>query len=113
MNVDEMTIGQAREIAKMLCGGERAKEEPLPFKVEDAILIRTVTMIQVGRVRTIGRDFITLDEASWVADTARFSETLSKGTLNEVECCPSWVVVGRGAIVDIFPWTHALPKDTK
>lgn len=85
----------------------------LPFRVGDAVLIRTVTMIQVGRVAAIGADFITLDDASWVADTARFSETLEHGTLNEVERCPSWCMVGRGAVVDVFPWDHDLPQATK
>lgn len=85
----------------------------LPFKIGDAIFIRTVTHHQVGRVRTIGQDYIVLDEASWVADDGRFSVALSTGKLNEIERCPSWCMVGRGAIVDVFPWGHELPKDTK
>lgn len=85
----------------------------LPFDVGDAILIRTVTMIQVGRVTKIGADFFVLEDASWVANTARFSETLAMGVLDEVERCPSWVLVGRGAVVDVFPWAHALPEKTK
>jgi hypothetical protein len=85
----------------------------LPFKEGDAILIRTVTMIDVGRVRTIGPDYIVLDDAGWVADTGRFSEMLDKGTVSEFEKAPSWLLVGRGAICDAFPWDHALPKATK
>lgn len=85
----------------------------LPFGVGDSILIRTVTMIQVGKVRTIENDFLVLDDASWVADTGRFSGALTDGTLNEVEKCPGWVLVGRGSIVDVFPWSHPLPKETK
>jgi len=26
---------------------------------------------------------------------------------------PSWVLVNRGSIVDLFPWDHALPIATK
>jgi hypothetical protein len=85
----------------------------LPFGVGDAVLIRTVTMYQVGRVAHIGRDTITLVEASWLADVGRFSVALATGQLNEVEKVPSWIVVGRGAIVDIFPWSHPLPTATK
>ncbi len=84
-----------------------------PFKKGDAILIRTVTMYQVGRVQNIGPDSITLDDASWLADIGRLGEALSTGKLNEVERAPSWAVVGRGAIVDIYPWAHPLPKLTK
>lgn len=85
----------------------------LPFDVGDAVLIRTVTMIQLGRVTKIGADFFVLEDASWVSETDRFSDTLAKGTLREVERCPSWVLVGRGAIVDVFPWNHPLPRATK
>ena len=86
-----------------------AKTE-LPFGVGDAILIRTVTMIQVGRVRTIAPDFIVLDDAGWVADTGRFSAALTSGALNEFERAPSWIMVGRGAIVDVYPWSNSLTQ---
>ncbi len=84
-----------------------------PFGKGDAVLIRTVTMYQVGRVVNIGPDSITLEEASWLADVGKFSTALETGALSEVEKIPSWCVVGRGAIVDIFPWAHPLPTATK
>ncbi len=84
-----------------------------PFAKGDAVLIRTVTMYQVGRVVNIGPDSITLVEASWLADIGRLSAALESGALSEVEKIPSWCVVGRGAIVDIFPWPHPLPTATK
>jgi hypothetical protein len=93
---------------------KRAKvSKGLPFKAGDAILIRTVTMIQVGRVVEIGHDYFTLDDGGWVADTGRFSEMLATGKMNEFERVPTWFVVGRGAVVDIYPWAHELPKATK
>ena len=112
MNIDDLTVNQLREI-KSMCGGASSPAVPLPFKVGDAILVRTVTMIQLGRVRAIGRDFITMEDGGWVADTGRFSEMLEKGTMSEFERCPDWFMVGRGAVVDVFPWNHALPEKTK
>jgi hypothetical protein len=85
----------------------------LPFGIGDAVLVRTVTMIQVGRVKAIGSDFFTLEDGGWIADTGRFSKMLTDGTINEFERAPSWFVVGRGAVVDIYPWAHDLPKATK
>lgn len=85
----------------------------LPFKEGDAIVIRTVTMIQLGRVKAIGGDFLVLEDGGWVADTGRFSTMLANGTINEFERVPSWMLVGRGAIVDAFPWAHEIPKATK
>ncbi len=84
-----------------------------PFSKGDAILIRTVTMYQIGRVVNVGPDSITLVEASWLADIGRLNVALSTGALSEVEKAPSWIVVGRGAIVDIYPWQHPLPESTK
>ena len=91
----------------------KSKPVSLPFKEGDAVLIRTVTMIQLGRVKSIGSDFLVLEDGGWVADTGRFSTMLATGGMNEFERVPSWILIGRGAIVDAFPWTHAIPKETK
>ena len=118
MNIEDLTVKQLREIDAQFraCGvipREATPKTPLPFRVGDAILIRTVTMIALGRVKAIGRDFFTLEDGGWVASTGRFGETLAKGVLDEFERAPSWFLVGRGAIVDVWPWTHAIPKASK
>ena len=117
--IDLKEVAAALEVAKALgwtCGGTVRKTKevvPLPFREGDAIMIRTVTMIQIGVVKAIGTDFITLDDGGWAADTGRFAECLKSGTLSEFERAPSWFLVGRGAIVDVFPWSHPTPKATK
>jgi hypothetical protein len=89
--------------------------DDLPFKIGDAILMRTVTMIVIGRVKTITKDFVVVNEAGWVAETARFSETLEFGKLSEFEKAPGWVLVSRGSWVDLYPWPDGvdLPKETQ
>ena len=114
INIDELTVGQLREIQKMV--GYRVPKprgEELPFKVGDRVIIRTVTMIDLGVVRAIGRDFFTLDDGGWVASTGRFNEMLSTGKIDEFERAPSWFLVGRGAVCDLFPWDHEIPKVSK
>ena len=111
IDIDKLTVGELKQIKRLVGCGTR--KETLPFGVGDAILIRTVTMIQLGRVTAIGRDFITMEDGGWVADTARFNETLSTGKLNEFERAPSWFLVGRGAIVDVYPWAHEIPTVSK
>ena len=114
IDIDSLTFKEVRELAKAAgCCPPKTEKVPLPFGIGDAILIRTVTMIQLGRVRAIGRDFFVLEDAGWVADTGRFSVMLETGALGEFERCPSWVLVGRGAVVDAFPWPHKLPEKTK
>jgi hypothetical protein len=113
MKLEDMTVADLRHWAELI-RPKRKSAEPLPFGVGDSILIRTVTsMIQLGRVRATGRDFIVLDDGGWVADTGQFSTMLETGALNEVERVPSWIMVGRGAIIDVVPWSHPLPRATK
>ena len=89
------------------------RETGLPFRVGDKILVRTVTQYQLGKVSEIGADFITFSEGGWVADIGRFGSALSAGSLSEFERAPSWFMVGRGAIVDVYPWDHEIPRETK
>ena len=85
-----------------------------PWVVGQAYLIRTVTMIQTGRLVAVYDKELVLDDAAWVADTGRFYDALSKGTLNEIEPFPDGpVIVGRGAICDAAIWSHPLPRKQK
>jgi hypothetical protein len=116
IDIDSLTVGQLKEIAALTGGASprpKAATTPLPFKIGDGVLIRTVTHYALGKVGAIGRDFITLSEGGWLADTGRLGECLSKGTVNEFERAPSWIMIGRGAICDVFPWAHEIPKSTK
>lgn len=87
-------------------------EESL-WEVGKNYLIRTVTMIQLGKLKRVTDKELLLSDACWVADTGRFSEALEKGTLKEVEMFQRDVIVNRGAIVDATEWLTDLPKTTK
>ena len=85
-----------------------------PWVVGKTYLIRTVTMIQTGRLVAVYDKELVLEEAAWVADTGRFNDALSKGTLNEIEPFPDGpVIVGRGAICDAAIWSHPFPRKQK
>lgn len=47
MNIDELTLGQIKEIKNLLLGGHEPSQ---PYMIGKNMLIRTVTMILVGRV---------------------------------------------------------------
>jgi hypothetical protein len=80
------------------------------FEIGKAYLIRTVTMHYTGRVVVVTDSDVMLDDAAWIADTGRFSDSLSSGELSEVEPYPGRVAVCRGAIVDFSEWSHDLPR---
>lgn len=83
------------------------------WQVGQAYLIRTVTNYWTGRLVAVGQQELVLEEAAWVADTGRFNEADSKGTLNEVEPVQGRIIIGRGSIVDAVLWKHTLPRSVK
>lgn len=83
------------------------------FEIGKAYLIRTVTMHYTGRVVVVTDSDVLLEEASWIADTGRFADSLATGSLGEVEPYPGKVAVCRGAMVDFCEWKHALPRSQK
>ena len=89
--------------------------EPTPFQTGKSYLIRTVTMILVGKAVSLKGQFLTLIQAAWIADTGRFSECLEHGAekFNEVEVVQGDVFVGIGSIIDVYEWPHPLPTETK
>ena len=83
-----------------------------PFEVGKAYLIRTVTYHQIGILKEIMGDFLIFKDASWVADSGRFSDCITKGTFSEVEYVGP-MIINKTAIVDAFPWENKVPKETK
>ena len=83
------------------------------FEIGQAYLIRTVTHIEVGRVKKIFDDFVLLEDASWIADTGRYHNCLTEGTFNEIEPYPIYTCINIRSIINFAPWPHDLPKNQK
>jgi len=99
-------------IEELLEGESETGNSDLPFEVGSAYFIRTVTYHVLGRVKAIKGDFLVLHEASWVADSGRFSQAIERGILNEIEYVGD-AIVAINAISDAYPWNHKTPKDTR
>ena len=111
MNVDELTIKEARELAAMFGQNRGSKSHSL--SAGEKVFIRTVTHYYTGRIKVVTDSDIVLDDAAWIADTGRFSDALKSGKLNEVEPFPHSTTVSRGSIIDVSPWEHDLPREQK
>lgn len=99
MNINEMTIGQAKELFQIFCN--KKNDDDSHWVIGKAYLIRTVTMIQTGRLVKVTDKELVLEEAAWIADTGRFSDALVSLNFTEVEPFPDGlVIIGRGAIID-------------
>lgn len=98
MSIDNLTIGEAKQLAAMF------NQQPAGdshWQIGKVYLIRTVTMIDTGRLVAVTPQELVLEDAAWIADTGRFSDALKKLSFNEVEPFPDGrVIVGRGGIVD-------------
>lgn len=81
----------------------------IPFEIGSVYLIRTVTMIQVGRVVAASKQYVMLEDAAWVANTGRFADALKKWQFSEVEPFPDGLVgVSCGSIVDFVKGKEVL-----
>ena len=112
MKIEDLTIGQARELAALFNSVEQSVDTG-PWHVGECYLIRTGTMILTGRLLSVGEHELLLQDAAWIADTGRFANALRDGTLDEIEPFPGNAIVGRGAIVDAAVWLHPLPRTQK
>lgn len=88
------------------------KTSDLPFKVGESYFIRTVTYHLTGRVKAIVGKFLVLEDASWIADSGRFSNAIREGKLDEVEPVGN-AFLNTDSITDAFPWKHKLPDKQK
>jgi len=86
-----------------------------PYKVGENYFIRTVTFHYTGRLVAVYDHELVLKTAAWIAVDGRFSDTLAKGTYNEVEPYPedTEVIIGRGSVVDACVILHPLPTVQK
>ena len=78
------------------------------------VFVRTVTHYYIGVLRAVYPTELELSSASWIASSGRWADALAKGVLDEVEPYQDGpVYIGRGAIIDVSIWAHALPRSQK
>ena len=100
------------ELQKEVSTLEKKKEEISTKKdgvwqIGKHYVIRTVTMIDVGKLVQVTDKELVLENASWIADTGRWNEFLKNGIYSESEPFPDGkIIVGRSAIVDAVIWNH-------
>ena len=113
MNINEITIGEAKELVRLFSGMSGEKE--CVFEAGRKYFIRTVTYHYLGECVDIKGGFVKLRKASWVADSGRFHVAMNSGVLSEVECYPADLIVNVNinTIVDFCEWKHPFPTESK
>jgi hypothetical protein len=112
-DINSLTIGQAKELAALFGNAPVPVADNSAWEIGQNYLIRTVTMIDTGRLVAVTAQELVLEDAAWIADTGRFSEAVEKAEFGEVEPFPSGrVILGRGAIIDAV-MINTLPRIRK
>ena len=76
---------------------------------------RTVTYHLLGEVVSIVGRFAYLKDASWVADSGRFHQFITKGELSssaEIEPV-GFAYINLDTVTDFFPWKHEMLTEQK
>src|SRR5262245_30178845 len=98
MNINDLTIGEAKALAAMFAG---PLVDNSAWEVGQIYLIRTVTMIDTGKLIAVTPQELVLENAALIADTGRFADALKSIKFNEVEPFPDGrVIIGRGSVID-------------
>jgi hypothetical protein len=100
MNIDELTIGEARAIASLFTSGPQSNDAH--WHIGGKYFIRTVTHHHTGVLVAVTPTELVLEKAAWIADDGRLMQALATGDFNEVEPFPAdrKVIIGRGSLID-------------
>jgi hypothetical protein len=97
VDIKDLTIGQAQTLASMF----GKDSDPGPWQIGAVYMVRTVTMIDTGKLVQVTDQELVLEDAAWIADTGRFATAVAKAEFGEVEPFPDGrVIIGRGSIID-------------
>lgn len=117
MNINELTIGQAKELISLFGGNKAESNKSHPFEIGQNYFIRTVTMAHVGKLEVVYDDILEFSGASWVADSGRLSDAMKSGlealSTSELEPFVNNIFVGRGALIDMTKYNFPLPTKQK
>ena len=83
------------------------------WQVGKNYVIRTVTMINIGKLIKVTDEELVLEDACWIADAGRWMNFLKDGEYSEAEPFQKQVIVGRKALIDATEWVHPLIKTQK
>lgn len=90
-----------KELTELVANKQCSQPEN-PFNIGKNYFIRTVTHHHTGTLVKVTATELVLENAAWIADDGRLTDSLKTGNFNEVEMFPSGsrVIIGRGSLID-------------
>jgi hypothetical protein len=112
MKLDELTIGEARELVCMFGGSPTANDSH--WEIGETYFFRTVTHHLTGKLVLVTPQELVIKDAAWIADDGPFSKAMETGEFSEVEPYPDGpVIIGRGSLIDARKVTFAAPRSKR
>jgi hypothetical protein len=74
-------------------------------------VVRTVTMIYLGKLKAVNETELLLEDCAWIPDTSRWNEFLDGKKPNEMEPYKNDVIIGRGALLDATVMSKKITRE--
>jgi hypothetical protein len=107
IDISNLTLKQINEINNL----QKNLNKPHPYKINQNYFIRTVTYFFTGKLIEVLEYEIVLEEAAWIPDTGRYSDSFKTGEHSEVEPVEGRLIIGRQSIIDCTEWQKSLPRN--
>lgn len=114
MNVNDLTLGQIRELQGLFAQQLPAPSLPHPLLGKN-VIVRTITMIYTGKLVEVTPQDLILVDCSWIPETERYMKFVAEGAVKECEPYPDGlpVYIGQGTVLDKCELVKALPRSQK
>lgn len=114
INIDDLTIGQLKQIQSLSFCGEKTKIDIDPL-VGKNVIIRTVSMIYTGLLVGVNDKEFILEKCSWIPETDRYAQFVADGKVKQCEPFPELlrVYVNRDALMERCELKSELPRSQK
>lgn len=115
MDIEELTLGQIRELQSLFANQANQSQTPQHPLVGKNVIVRTVTMIYTGKLDHTTNDSLVLVDCSWIPETDRYMQFVAEGSVKECEPYPDGlpVYINKGALLDLCELKKDLPRSQK
>lgn len=81
------------------------------YELGEDYVLRTVTMIYLGKLKSETSDALILEDCAWIPDTSRWSEFLQGKKPNEMEPYSEDVIIYKGALLDATKMKNKIKRE--
>lgn len=81
------------------------------YQLGEDYMLRTVTMIYLGKLKEETHDALILEDCAWIPDTSPWSEFLQGKKPNEMEPYSEDVIVYKGALLDATRMKNKIKRE--